>query len=116
MEVSNSSKALRFITYQPFFSTVRSGDLGSLKQLLDKLSGDDPSDTSTISDLMALQNDAGETALFLAAANNLHEIFSYLLSFSDIQTLKIRSNSDMDAFHIAAKLGHLGMLLSTLNS
>ncbi|KAF3975451.1 hypothetical protein CMV_001296 [Castanea mollissima] len=56
---------------------------------------------------MALQNDTGETALFLAAANNLHEIFSYLLSFSDIQTLKIRSKSDMDAFHIAAKHAHL---------
>ncbi|KAK4596845.1 hypothetical protein RGQ29_014753 [Quercus rubra] len=96
MEVSNSSKALRFITHQPFFSAVGSGDLDSLKQLLDKLTR------------------AGETALFLAAAKNLHEIFSYLLSFSDIQTLKIRSNSDMDAFHIAAKLGHLGIVKELL--
>ncbi|XP_030959717.1 ankyrin repeat-containing protein At2g01680 [Quercus lobata] len=114
MEVSNSSKALRFITHQPFFSAVGSGDLDSLKQLLDKLSGDDPSDTSTISDLMTLQNDAGETALYLAAADNRHEIFSYLLRFSDIQTLKIRSNSDMDAFHIAAKLGHLDIVKELL--
>ncbi|KAK9996969.1 hypothetical protein SO802_021655 [Lithocarpus litseifolius] len=73
-----------------FFFNFRSSSSADLLvlQLLDKLSGDDPSDASTISDL----------------------------SFSDIQTLKIRSNFDMDAFHIAAKHGHLGMLISYMDA
>ncbi|KAB1205822.1 hypothetical protein CJ030_MR7G027989 [Morella rubra] len=104
------SKCLRLITHQSFFSAVRSGDLDSLKQLLDKLAGDEPSNGSTVHDLMALQNDAGETVLYVAAENNLQEVFTYLLGFSDIQTLKIRSKSDMDAFHVAAKRGHLGIV------
>ncbi|XP_041014779.1 ankyrin repeat-containing protein At2g01680 [Juglans microcarpa x Juglans regia] len=108
------SNSLRFITHQSFFSAVRSGDLDSLKQLLDKLTGAEHSDGSTVSDLMSLQNDAGETALYVAAENNLQELFTYLLRFSDLQTLKIRSKSDMDAFHVAAKRGHLGIVKELL--
>ena len=100
------SKSLRFITHQSFFTAVRSGDLGQLSQLVDRLTQDDG---STVSDLMAVQNDAGETALCLAAENNLEDVFGYLLKFCDVQTVKIRSKSDMDAFHVAAKRGHLGI-------
>lgn len=58
---------------------------------------------------MAMQNDAGETALYVAADNNFQEVFSYLLKFCDVDIVKIKSKSDMDAFHVAAKNGHLGM-------
>lgn len=58
---------------------------------------------------MAMQNDAGETALYIAAENNFQEVFNYLLKFCDLETVKIRSKSDFNAFHIAAKLGHLGI-------
>jgi ankyrin repeat protein len=106
------SHSLRFITHHSFFSALRSGNLDSVKRLLDELTGDGPSDG--VSDLMALQNDAGETALYVAAENNLLDLFRFLLSFADIQTLMIRSKSDMDAFHVAAKQGHLGILLKLL--
>lgn len=98
------SKSLRFITHQAFFTAVRSGDLDELKKLVKE----EPSDGSTVSDLMAVQNDAGDTALYMAAKNNLEEVFCYLLKFCDVQTVKIRSKSDMDAFHVAAKSGNLG--------
>lgn len=62
---------------------------------------------------MAVKNDADETALYIAADNNLHEIFTYLLQFCDLQTVMIRSKSGMDAFHVAAKRGHLGMAFSS---
>ncbi|GKV27306.1 hypothetical protein SLEP1_g36492 [Rubroshorea leprosula] len=102
------SKSLRFITHQSFFPAVRSGDFDSLKQLLDNLTKDDPSDGSfSVSDLMTSQSDAGETALYIAAEKNLQKVFSYLLSFCDIKTVKIRSKADLDTFHVAAKLGHL---------
>ncbi|XP_022990084.1 ankyrin repeat-containing protein At2g01680-like [Cucurbita maxima] len=108
------SKALRFITHQSFFSVVRSGDLQAIKRVLDKLAGDEQAEGSWITDLMAMQNDAGETALYMAAENNLEEVFSYLLQFSTVQILKIRSKSDLHPFHVAAKRGHLGIVKELL--
>jgi hypothetical protein len=95
------SKSLRFITHQSFFSAVRSGDLEAIKPLIEG-EGSDPSS------LMALQNDAGETALYIAAENNSEEVFNYLLGFCDLQAVMIKSKADMDAFHVAAAKGHLG--------
>lgn len=105
------SKSLRFITHQSFFSAVRSGDLKVLKQVLENLIQDEPLDGSSLSVLMALKNEAGETALYIAADNNFEDVFDYLLRFCDIQIVKIRSKSDMDVLHVAAKRGHLGILL-----
>ncbi|KAL0302804.1 UNVERIFIED_CONTAM: Ankyrin repeat-containing protein [Sesamum angustifolium] len=98
------SKSLRFITHQSFFSAVRSDDLQTLKNLIEN-EGSDPSS------LMALQNDEKETALYIAAENNFFEIFIYLLGFCDLQTVMIRAKSDMDAFHVAAARGHLGIFI-----
>ncbi|PQM42952.1 ankyrin repeat-containing protein [Prunus yedoensis var. nudiflora] len=108
------SKSVRFLTHQCFFSAVRSGDLGSVRQVVDKLTKDEPSNGSLVSDLMAMQNDAGETALYVAAVNNLGEVFSYLLQFCNIEIAKIRSKLDMNAFHVAAKHGHLGIVKALL--
>ena len=109
------SKALRFITHQSIFSTVRSGDLDGLKKLVEQLNkeGSSSSDglSSSLSDVMSLQNDAGETALYIAAEHNLKDVFSFLLKLCDFEVVKIRSKSDMNAFHVAAKRGHLGILL-----
>ncbi|KAH7516281.1 ankyrin repeat-containing protein At2g01680 [Ziziphus jujuba] len=104
------SKSLRFITHQVFFSAVRSGDLEKLQQVADKLTQDESGDGSSLSDLMAVQNDDGETPLYVAAKDNLEDVFGYLLRFCNTQTMKIRSKSDMDVFHVAAKRGHLGIV------
>lgn len=110
------SKSLRFISHQSLFSTVRSGDLQTLKLLLDKLTqAETPVDRASISTLMTLQNDAGETALYVAAENNLQDIFSFLLNFCDLQTVMIRSKSDLNVFHAAAKLGHLEIVNELLS-
>lgn len=109
-------KSLRFITHQSFFLAVRSGDLHSLKEIVEKLTKDEPSDgSSPVSDLMATQTDAGETALYIAAENNLEEVFSYLINFYDLETVKIRAKSGIDAFHVAAKKGHLGIVKKLLS-
>ncbi|KAI3696313.1 hypothetical protein L1987_79325 [Smallanthus sonchifolius] len=57
-----------------------------------------------------MQNDAGETALYIAAENNFQEVFDYLLKFCDLQIVKIRSKADFDAFHVAAERGYLGIV------
>lgn len=104
----DSSKSLRFITHQSFFSAARSDDLESLKNLIQS-EGSDPCS------LMALQNDEKETALYMAAENNFLLTFIYLLSFCDLETVKIRAKSDMDAFHVAAARGHLGIVKELLS-
>lgn len=96
------SKSLRLITHQSFFSAVGSGDLESLKIII-------KNDGLDLFSLLALQNDAGETALYIAVANNFEEIVSYLLGFCNLETAMIRSKADFDAFHVAAKSGHLGI-------
>ncbi|PSR91040.1 Ankyrin repeat-containing protein [Actinidia chinensis var. chinensis] len=105
------SKSLRFITHQSFFSAVRSGDLDSVRPLIENEGSDHP---ASIAALMAMQSDAGETALYIAAENNFQEIFSYLLRLCDLQTAMIRSKSDLNAFHVAAKCGHLGIVKELL--
>ncbi|KAK6931632.1 Ankyrin repeat [Dillenia turbinata] len=108
------SKSLRFITHQSFFSSVRSGDVDSLKQVVEKLTNEEGPDPDSISTLMPLKNDSGETALYIAADNNLQHVFTYLIQFCDLETAMIRSKSDLDAFHVAAKRGHLGIVKELL--
>ncbi|XP_061351234.1 ankyrin repeat-containing protein At2g01680 [Gastrolobium bilobum] len=111
------SKALRFITHQSIFSTVGSGDLDGLKQLLEQVNKDDDDNgSSSLSDIMSLQNDAGETALYIAAEHNLQHVFSFLLNLCDFEVLKIRSKSDMNAFHVASKRGHLDIVREILST
>ncbi|KAK4261796.1 hypothetical protein QN277_004748 [Acacia crassicarpa] len=104
------SKDLRFITDQSVFSTVRSGDLDGLKHILDLLKKEESSNGFSVSDLMSLQNDAGETPLYIAAEHNLREVFSYILKLCDFEVVKSRSKYDMNAFHVAAKRGHLDIV------
>ncbi|KAL8520766.1 hypothetical protein ACS0TY_011353 [Phlomoides rotata] len=101
------STPLRFITHQSFFSAVRSDDLESIKNLIQN-EGSDPSS------LLAILTDDKETALYIAAENNFLETFIYLLSFCDLETVNIRAKSDMNAFHVAAARGHLGIVKELL--
>lgn len=64
---------------------------------------------------MALKNDAGETALYVAADNNLEEIFRYLLKFCDFTIADTKTTVGMNAFHIAAKRGNLGIVKELLS-
>lgn len=96
---------MRFLAYQSIFSSVGSGDFDGVKKLVEQVKNEEG---SSLNDVMSLQNDAGETALYIAADNNLKDIFSFLLSFCDFEVVKIRSKADMNAFHAAAKRGNLG--------
>ncbi|KAD2393609.1 hypothetical protein R6Q59_012102 [Mikania micrantha] len=100
---SSSSKSLRFISHQSLFSAVRSGDLESVKLIVND--GEDFDKA-----LMTMQNDAGETAVYVAAENNLSEVFDYLIRFCDLETVKIRSKADFDVFHVAAERGYIGIV------
>jgi ankyrin repeat protein len=105
------SNSLCFITQQEIFNVVRSGNLEGLKELLKHVNNGESSNglLSSISEFMSMQNDAGETLMYIAAKNGVKDLFRFLLSFCDLEILKIRSKSDMNAFHVAAKRGHLGI-------
>nr|GMD16732.1 ankyrin repeat-containing protein At2g01680 [Ipomoea batatas] len=108
------SKSLRFINHQSFFLAAQSGDLDSLKQLLaaqSNGSGSEPDPTA----LLALQNDAGKTAIYVAAENNYVEVFGFLVGLCDLATVKIRCKADLDAFSVAASRGHLGIVKELLS-
>lgn len=64
---------------------------------------------------MALQNTAGETALYVAADLNHEEIFNHLLQFCNIDTAALKTTVGITAFHIAAKRGNLGIVKEFLS-
>ncbi|XP_014521114.1 ankyrin repeat-containing protein At2g01680 [Vigna radiata var. radiata] len=109
------SKAMTFITHQAIFNAVRCGDLQGLKEQLKNCKGEGTSE-GVISELMTMQNDEGETLLYIAAEIGHREVFSFLLGFCDLEVLKIRANSDMNAFHVAAKRGHLDIVKDILST
>ncbi|CAL0313816.1 unnamed protein product [Lupinus luteus] len=108
------SKALRFITHQSVFSTVRSGDLDGLKELVEQLKNEQSS--LSVSDVMLLQNDGGETLLYIAAEHNLVEVLKFLIKLCDFEVVKISSKADMNPFHVAAKRGHLDAVKEILST
>lgn len=111
------SKSLCFITHQDIFNVVRSGDLEGLKEVLKYVNkGESSNGPSPISEFLSMQNDAGETLLYIAAENGVKDLFSFLLRLCDLEILKIRSKSDMNAFHVAAKRGHLEIVREILST
>ncbi|XP_078160041.1 ankyrin repeat family protein [Carex rostrata] len=93
--------------HQAFFSAVRSGDVKAVREVVDSADGS-PS-------LAGAQAEGGETALYIAAEGNMEELFCYLLPFYTLETATIRSRLDLDAFHVAAKYGHTGIVKEFLN-
>lgn len=100
---------LRLGSHQAFFAAVRSGDVDAVRCLVEEL------DSAAAAALATAQTEAGETALYIAAENNSEELFRYLLRFYDFEAAAIRSRVDLDAFHVAAKLGHVGIVKELLS-
>ena len=73
-------------------------------------------DRELVGELAARPNQDGETALYVAAEKGHTEVVREILKVSDIQTAGIKASNSFDAFHIAAKQGHLGELFFLLTS
>ncbi|PKU87984.1 Ankyrin repeat-containing protein [Dendrobium catenatum] len=105
---------LRLRSQQPaFFEAVRSGDVEAVRRVVDAAA--EVGGGEAVAALMSSQTDAGETALYIAAEQNLEEVVRYLVRFCDFETAKVRSRLDMDAFQVAAKQGHVGIVKELLN-
>ncbi|KAK7257760.1 hypothetical protein RIF29_31975 [Crotalaria pallida] len=88
----------------PLHSAARAGDLDVIK---DTLSG---TDESEVHKLLAKQNQAGETALYVAAEYGHVDMVREMIQYYDLADAGIKARNGFDALHIAAKQGHLDVL------
>lgn len=108
---------------------TRAGNLERVKQILCRTAGaGNPSDhghdsvvtaaeiadTKVQRDLIAAQNDLGETSLYVAAGYGHVEIVNELLKYIDFEAASAKTQNGYDALHIAAKHGHLDIVLELL--
>lgn len=107
---------------------ARAGNLERVKQILCGTAGEgDPFDHNHDSvvmiaeiadkvqrDLIAAQNDLGETSFYIAAGYGHVDIIKELLKYIDFEAASVKTQSGYDALHIAAKHGHLDIVLELL--
>lgn len=88
---------------KPLHLAARAANLIQVKEILKN------SETGRIKELLSVQNHDGETAMYVAAENGHTAVVSELLKFTDSQSAAFKARNGYDAFHIAAKLGHMGI-------
>ncbi|XP_016439633.2 ankyrin repeat-containing protein At5g02620-like isoform X1 [Nicotiana tabacum] len=93
----------------PFHLAARVGNLGKVKELIEKFDG------KGIKSLLSLQNQQGETALYVAAENGHTLVVAEMLKHLDLQIASLVANNGYDAFQVAAKQGHLEVLKELLH-
>ena len=65
-------------------------------------------DPELVGELAAHQNQDGETALYVSAEKGHVDVVREILKVCDVQSAGLKATNSFDAFHIAAKQGHLG--------
>ncbi|XP_057970499.1 ankyrin repeat-containing protein At5g02620-like [Malania oleifera] len=94
----------------PLHSAARAGNLEAALELFSN-SGD-----VALKELLSKQNQAGETALYVAAEYGYVDLVSEMIKHYDIESAGIRACNGFDAFHIAAKQGDLEVLKALIES
>lgn len=87
----------------PLHSAARAGNLAVLKDTLTGIEEDE------LHELLARQNQDGETALYVAAEYGYVDVVREMIQYYDLADAGIKARNGFDAFHIAAKQGDLGM-------
>ena len=91
---ARSTMDLPPLSHQALFAAVRSADTEAVRRLLAV---------------------AEESVLYVAAEAGALEVVHLLLPLYDLEATKLRSRLDLDAFHVAAKQGHTGEPLFSLD-
>jgi len=87
----------------PLHSAARAGNLSVLK---DTVSGTEGGELRA---LLTKQNHAGETVLYVAAEYGYVDMVREMIQYYDLAGAGIKARNGLDALHIAAKQGDLGM-------
>ncbi|KAI8014600.1 Ankyrin repeat-containing protein [Camellia lanceoleosa] len=93
----------------PLHSAARAGQLGVIMEILNGSNGEEE-----LEELLLKQNQAGETALFVAAEYGYVELVREMIKYYDLVEASIKARNGFDALHIAAKQGDLGTSESSL--
>ncbi|XP_073144422.1 ankyrin repeat-containing protein At5g02620-like [Henckelia pumila] len=83
-------------------SAARSGNILAIQEIID-----DSGEGGELADLLAKENSAGETALYVAAEYGYFEVVREMIKHYDLMTAGIKAKNGFDALHIAAKQGDL---------
>ncbi|CAL5389010.1 unnamed protein product [Camellia sinensis] len=86
----------------PLHSAARAGQLGVIMEILNGSNGEEE-----LEELLLKQNQAGETALFVAAEYGYVELVREMIKYYDLVEASIKARNGFDALHIAAKQGDL---------
>ena len=88
----------------PLHAVVRDGNL----ELVMEMIADNLGEAAELTLLFSKQNQAGETALYVASECGHVDIVKELIKYYDTGLAGLRARNGYDAFHIAAKQGNLG--------
>jgi ankyrin repeat protein len=86
----------------PLHLAARAGNVAHVQRIIED------SDPELVGELAAHQNQDGETALYVSAEKGHVEVVCEILKVCDVQSAGLKASNSFDAFHIAAKQGHLG--------
>ncbi|KAJ6816367.1 ankyrin repeat-containing protein-like [Iris pallida] len=89
---------------------ARAGNAAHLQRILSDCNEDE------LKELVPAQNLDGETALYLAAERGFVGAVREILKASDLQSAAIKASNSFDAFHIAAKQGHLEVVRDLIHA
>lgn len=90
----------------PLHTAVREGKTEIVLEMIGEYDGDGVK----LKDLLAEQNQSGETALYVAAESGHTDMVKILMKHSDSVLAATKAKNGFDAFHIAAKNGNLSEL------
>jgi ankyrin repeat protein len=86
----------------PLHSAARAGNLDVVRDTLNSAEEDE------LLELLARQNQDGETALYVAAEYGYIDVVREMIQYYDLADAGIKARNGFDAFHIAAKQGDIG--------
>ncbi|PSR90022.1 Ankyrin repeat-containing protein [Actinidia chinensis var. chinensis] len=86
----------------PMHSASRAGQIGVVMEILTGADGEDE-----LLELLVRQNQAGETALYVAAEYGYVNLVREMIKYYDLVGASIKARNGFDALHIAAKQGDL---------
>ncbi|XP_058199639.1 ankyrin repeat-containing protein At5g02620-like [Rhododendron vialii] len=113
MEATTASTPRKKMTKQltgkrddtPLHSAARAGQLGVITEILNGAGGEEE-----LAELLLKQNQAGETALFVAAEYGYVDVVREMIKYYDLGAASIKARNGFDALHIAAKQGDLAVV------
>ncbi|PON66979.1 Transmembrane protein [Parasponia andersonii] len=88
----------------PLHSAARAGNIAAVRDILAGAGEDE------LKELLAKQNQSGETALYVAAEYGYADLVREMIQYYDLTDAGIKARNGFDAFHIAAKQGDLDVL------